>query len=245
MWLLVLVAGYSHSQYCGNSGPQVCTPQYYVADTGYWFHPPFDSLPCIVRNNPYNETVTIRLDALPTTFSGQSIILSLSLLIDSIVGLPDGICWATNDSDNHVSNAWLCINFTGTTNQPVGDYVFWLHGKSTPLGIPINPDGDGSFKKSFTLRVRNTTDMCLAIASSIPDTHYNPPLLVATPGGISVTASLSVTHITVTDVMGRQLIMEKISPSEKIAIPLADYHGLLLVSVVDENGIKTQKMVWR
>lgn len=241
--LMMLLASLAHSQYCGNSGPGVCTPQYYVADTNQFFSRPFDSLPCIAQNMPYNESVTLRCDSLPAVISGQLYFLSFSFEIDSIVGLPNGICWATNDSDNRVTRDWICINFSGTTSVPIGNYECKLHGYSIPNNVPIIPEVD-PYILPFTLRVREASDPCVSIASSVPVVESNASCnIIFNESGFTVTTTTDFAQVTITDLAGQLLEQRIIAPSETASIFTGNYRGMLLVTTADKSGTKTYKLL--
>lgn len=239
----MLLAGLAHSQFCGNSGPGVCTPQYYVADTSEWFSRPFDSLPCIARNMPYNESVTLRCDSLPAVLSGQLFYFQVMFEIDSIVGLPNGICWATNDLDNRVTRDWICINFNGTTTELLGNYECKMHGYSIPNNVPTIPEIE-PYVLPFTLRVREASDPCVSIASSLPtvekSTSYNVSF---NERGLIITTSSEMAQVTITDLTGQLLEQMSVAPSESASISTNNYHGMLLVTIAEKSGTKTYKLL--
>jgi hypothetical protein len=238
--LLLLVCGSIHSQYCGNSGPQVCTPQYYVADTIEWLSRPFDSLPCIAQNMPYNESVTLRCDSLPAVAGGQLFFLSGLFEIDSIVGLPNGICWATNDSDNMVNRDWICINFSGVCQAPRGDYPAVVVAYLYFPGLAVQ-GGREPFR--FTLRVREASDPCVSIASRVPVVESSASYhAVFNESGFTVTTTTDFAQVTITDLAGQLLEQRTIAPAETASIFTNNYRGMLLVTIAEKSGIKTYKL---
>lgn len=166
--LLVLSANLS-AQYCGNSGPQVCTPQYYLPDTGGLYNISFDSIPCIISTVPYSEVMTIRCDSLIAGGGTVHPYVSFdSIFIDSIIGLPEGICWSTNHTENGTSD-WMCLYFSGITYSPSGTYSAHVFHKGFIPGIP----GVSLTNRPFNIIVRDAGDPCVLAASDLK-TQYIP-----------------------------------------------------------------------
>lgn len=96
--------------------------------------PAADSLPCIVKNVMYNETIQGRvqqskdttLTILGTSYSGTLTVDSAS--VDTINGLPTGITWTKNPQVIKGGGSG-CINFSGTTTDTVGDYALTARGR--------------------------------------------------------------------------------------------------------------------
>lgn len=242
-FLALFISVGTYAQYCGNSGPQVCTPEYYVADTNKWFYPPFDSIPCVARNLPYSHSVNIRCDSLPASFGGQTIVFKISFRVDSIAGLPDGICWATNLPSNHTNGGWMCISFSGLTAHPTGDYPCNMYGTAIPVNIVTIYNEP--YKVSFTLRVREATEECASIANSMAVGHQPSAKLITTENGVKITGTSSVTQILVFNAMGQTLIQQTIPAGATTDIPLTGLRGLLLISIADTDGTKTHKLIWQ
>src|ERR1700722_17411299 len=88
------------AQYCGNSGPGVCTPSGTFALPGLYPSP--DSLAPLI--NGVNAATLIQFENFDTVpFNGTSTCVEW-LQIDSIVGLPAGVCWASDTSSNTFLN---------------------------------------------------------------------------------------------------------------------------------------------
>jgi len=131
----------ANAQYCGGSGPSVCTP---AILTKPGLSPVSDSLAPIVDNVP---TVTViefqNYDTL--TFGGQSLTMD-SLTVDTISNIPSGLCWATSSATNTFGNQQNgCIKVTGTTSAPAGQYKLHIIVKAyTTLPFPVTTNADAA-----------------------------------------------------------------------------------------------------
>jgi len=106
------------AQYCGNSGPSICSPAILTAPG---LSPVSDSLAPLVDGVPTNTIIEFKnFDTLQ--FGGHTVTLQ-SLKIDSISNLPSGLCWATSDTNNTFQNQQSgCIRVQGTTTATPGQY---------------------------------------------------------------------------------------------------------------------------
>ncbi|MDB5283700.1 MAG: hypothetical protein JWO06_2775 [Bacteroidota bacterium] len=111
------------AQYCGNSGPAVCTP----VTTGPLgaFVPTPDSLPPILNGSTCSTVLHFK-NFNVISFGGQSLTIQ-SLKIDTIANLPNGLCWATNKANN----TWLnqedgCVALSGTCCSLPGQYLLYI-----------------------------------------------------------------------------------------------------------------------
>lgn len=240
LFLFLFVAAFTHAQFCGQSGPAVCSPVYYAADSNKLSSIGFDSLPCIVRGVPYNESITIRPDSIPLTFQNQfNWMTASSISIDSIWDLPTGICWATNDSDNYtIGVSWLCLNFTGTTWVPSGVYKANIL-TYVDLNIPIIPEIE---PWSFYLRVIEPNAPCLSHAMlSIEDAEDILPKVYLRENILQVNPSIYQLTVTVNDLLGRVVKQDFVSAGEELQMDVSDVNGLFLVTVRNNNSTSTTK----
>jgi hypothetical protein len=238
--LLLFAATFSNAEYCGQSGPAVCSPVYYAADSNKLSSIGFDSLPCIVRGIPYNESITIRPDSIPLNWQNQfQWMTASSISIDSIWDLPTGICWATNDSDNHTAgNSWLCLNFTGTTWVPSGVYKANIFA-FIDLNVPIIPEIE---PWSFYLRVIEPNTACLPHSMlNVEDTREALPNVFLHESMLHVKPSSYPLTITISDLLGRVLKQDLISGNEELKVDVSGIHGTFFVTLQSNQGSSTQR----
>lgn len=233
------------AQYCGTSGPLVCDATYFPADTTRSFSSiPLDSLPCIIRGVPYNETITIRTDSVWLSFGGAGVYMSLSdLIIDSIWNLPQGICWSTNKADNRVTyGGWMCLNFSGTTNVPEGIYTFWIL-RYVNTNEPTIPEQDPIM---FKVRVRDVNTPCEQVTNevtAVANNSYQPALINYTDSRLIVSAANQNCRITVSDITGRSIYTGNCPAGQTITVDIPTFTGLMIVTVADGNGQLTRRYV--
>lgn len=102
------------AQYCGNSGPSVCTPVA-APDTSYRVWPTSYMHDCIIRDSFYSTSFTI--------YNTSSVVQNQWLRIDSINNLPCGFCFSTNKTNNTVNYGdSMCVLISGTTHTMPGQY---------------------------------------------------------------------------------------------------------------------------
>src|SRR5688572_32516905 len=86
-----------NAQYCGGSGPGVCTPGGPYPLLG--FYPPYDSTPCVKIGIPFDHVVDMQIPA-TVFYSGAQRTLNY-VKVNSVSNLPCGLCWKT-DTANHI-----------------------------------------------------------------------------------------------------------------------------------------------
>lgn len=148
----------ANAQYCGGSGPSVCTPSGTLTQPG--LSPASDSLPSVVNGTTPNTVIQFKnFDTF--AFGGQTVTVN-SLRIDTLDNLPVGLCWATNKTDNTWANQEDgCIKIGGTVCSNPGQYK--LHIVVTAdIGVPIQTDADAAGLKYF-VRVINQGDSEVAV----------------------------------------------------------------------------------
>lgn len=241
LFLFLFVAMFSNAQFCGQSDSTVCSPSYFAADTGKLSDlEDFDSLPCIVRGVPYNETITFRTDSFCLVFGQQFGCLYIYYVrLDSLWDLPGGLCWATNKPTNKATTGeWLCLNFSGTTNVPAGIYKAQLK-----WNIHHNaPDIDEPDPKPIYLRVIEPNTPCLPHSMlGIEDSKEALPKVYLRENTLHVNPSPYPFTVTVSDLLGRVVKQDFVSAGEELQMDVSDVNGLFLVTVRNNNSTSTSK----
>jgi hypothetical protein len=114
-FLLIILVSTSFSQPCGTSGPSQCTPSGTLPGGTFT---PSEQIPCVVKGEQVSSTSEFNL-------TGGAI---SNLRIDSLVNLPSGLCWSTNNAmDTFGVGESGCIHVTGITYAPIGQYKILLY----------------------------------------------------------------------------------------------------------------------
>ncbi len=118
--LLIAAVQMANAQYCGNSGPSVCTAGTNLTSPG--FSPPADSVPCAVQGVAYSQVLQVKV---PTSVTSGGTTYPLNWIkIDSIQNLPCGLCWATDAASNQFNGgSQFCVKVTGTTYDNPGQFL--------------------------------------------------------------------------------------------------------------------------
>ncbi len=160
---LLFVAQNANSQACGTSIP--CIPLGGPPSGGFGSQ---DSTPCIVQGVPYSKAVQFTMFA-SFQFAGSQTVDSIEFL--SIDNLPCGLCWSVDQEDKRYSaNEDGCLNFTGTTNDTIGQYKLavsvkaWINNVATGQTIPANVFDQTGVK--ILLRVKSSTGACVPADTS-------------------------------------------------------------------------------
>ena len=177
--LFCIIAVKSNAQYCGGSGPSVCTP---AVLTKPGLSPVSDSLAPIIDNIATATVIEFQnYDTL--TFSGQVLTMN-SLTVDTISNLPSGLCWATSSTTNTFGNQQNgCIKVTGTTTATPGQYklhIIVTANTNLPFPVTTNADAAGLY---YYVRV-NCTDSSVTHAVDTTQTDVNP-FIPYSPNGCS------------------------------------------------------------
>lgn len=179
-----LTAGLASAQYCGNSGPTICTPSGTLTTSG--FSPNSENLPSFI--NGASASTVLQFHNYDTIlFSGQLLTVQ-SLKFDSIENLPQGLCWATSQSNNTFANQQDgCIVISGTTCSPPGQYKLRMVA-TVNIGVDIQTNLDAAGITYF-LRVKNSGDIDAVVATSqtvpfmsygtVADCQVGPPVVNA------------------------------------------------------------------
>jgi len=157
LFLFVWMVKISAAQYCGTSGPDICT-------TGGLSAPgitDYTTFPCVHNNVPYTGTIQIYF---PTNYVYASYnIIADSITLDSITNLPCGLCWQCNSPTfTYAGGGQACIQISGTANEKPGAYQLSMYGRVfTPFGVfPGTLDNIGF---QFFLNVVGQNDTCAPI----------------------------------------------------------------------------------
>lgn len=111
------------------------TGQFCEDETEYGFSPHYNETECLVQGEPYNQTVTMK-NFTEINFGGQVIQID-TLRIDSLGNLPSGISYQfSKQSRVFLAGEVGTIDFTGTTNDTVGDYEMDIY-----IFVVVNVDG--------------------------------------------------------------------------------------------------------
>lgn len=229
------------AQYCGNSGPAVCTPVSFTVDTNVWSNISMDSFPCVERGIPYNVSVTFATGNLPAYFNGTSYWFDVSYHVQYISNLPSGICWATNDSMNVGENGDLfCLNFSGTTNAPAGAYKVERMIYTVFEGVPMIPE---QYPTYFYLRVVEPGAPCQAsvIYNDVSETETALPELKLAGEKLLVSNIQPGAVVSIYDLAGR--LLKEQTTQQAAEINVSEIHGMFLVNVSYRGNRYTQKFV--
>jgi len=105
------------AQYCGGSGPSVCsTAGSPLTQEG--FYPSENDLPCVVDGQYYDTVIQIRTP--PTATQGGSSYTLSKIKITSVTNLPCNMCWQTGDANNEI-HRWMK---TKNIIEKIGDLLF-------------------------------------------------------------------------------------------------------------------------
>jgi hypothetical protein len=129
------------SQHCGvimPSNDNVCLGSGIYENRGF---EQSSLLPCIQQGQSTDLTISFTCIESGFTIGGQIIDSIFRMRIDSINGLPCGLCWSSNKSDNTiVYGEEGCIRIIGITTDTIGQYL---------LNIKVSIDKEGSSTFSY------------------------------------------------------------------------------------------------
>ncbi|MBL7776684.1 MAG: T9SS type A sorting domain-containing protein [Chitinophagales bacterium] len=181
------------AQYCGNSGPSVCTPSGTLTEPG--LSPASNDLPAVINTVATNTVIQFKnFDKF--VFGGQEVTVQ-SLKLDSIGNLPQGtnVCWATNKSNNTWANQEDgCIKVTGTPNDTIGQYKLKIIVTAN-IGVPIQTDADAAGLKYYVRLINqggNTPCVDTTQGAFLAYTGTEPNCPVGINDPISTISSMSV-----------------------------------------------------
>lgn len=140
---------------------QPCTPDQTFTEPG--LYPASDEICCFVRNQPVSQTITFK------NFNQVAGLTVSSLTVDSIVNLPQGLTYTFDANPPvYITDAFGCIQVSGTPISPAGQYKLKIYVKVSVLGLPTPLVGEADdlasgFGLSFKYLVRlkdNATADC-------------------------------------------------------------------------------------
>lgn len=226
-------------------------------------YPPVDSFPCIERNVPYTQTIQVKCETyfdsvvtIPIVNTTYPVMVAVdSMILDSVIGLPNGITWVKNP-DKLMGGQTGCLTFTGTTNDPTGNYRLAWYGTvwaTLPNPVPANFAKQvytGILNKdpwyNYHLHVINQGDLCTAISditttssdlSNFVSVYPNP-----TDGiiNLNINAESEISgEIYLTDVTGRILYSRNFDASLKLktAIDASTFsRGIYFIRIISTKG---------
>lgn len=183
---------FSYAQQCTNpgSGASQCSPDGSMTEPG--LKPKTDSLPSVINGEPV--TTVIQFRNFDTVRAFGNLLTVHFLTVDSINGLPSGLCWATDRTDDKYCNGAGnpvvtcngipgegCIKINGTTCSDPGVYRLKIKVLvDVGLGFDVPYDADDVGLKYY-VRVKNTGDADVALDTS-------QQAFFAKPAGYSATA---------------------------------------------------------
>lgn len=251
LFLFLFAAAFAHAQFCGQSGPAVCSPVAMSNDTSTVIDfSPYDSLPCIERNVAYNESFMVKVDtSVAFIFGGQAVSV-YSFRIDSITNLPCNICWATNKTNNTISSGdSMCVNLKGTTQDVTGQYKLKFI-ITVNIGVDITTNSDAAGLK-YHLRVINQGGTCQPVDTNATNqtAHICPtglndettevPSVKLLGNLLQIEAADFTQKMFLTDLTGKLLKEETIFPSTTSTINVSDVRGIFFVTLESTHGYTT------
>jgi hypothetical protein len=195
LFVLVLLGTGAFAQYCGNSGPTVCTPGN-LPQPG--LSPEAVNLPPFINGAVANTTIHLK-NFNQIVYPPFGTLTVQSLTIDTISNLPAGLCWSTNKANNTFANSEDgCILVSGTTCAPPGQYKMYII-VTVNVGISQQVNADQAGLR-YWLRVNNNGDATVALDTSDNTAFKNagysptaictqcPTLTFNTTGGVQNTS---------------------------------------------------------
>lgn len=125
--LFVLVLALTSAGILNNVAAQ-CTPPAPTANPG--LSPDWECLPCVERTVAYAQVITIE------NFDEVSGVVVNSLRIDSLTNIPAGLSYTVNPPNATFPGGGTgCIDVTGTTTEPAGNYKLGIYVTVNIQGI--------------------------------------------------------------------------------------------------------------
>lgn len=192
--ILFLLTLNATAQYCGNSGPSICTPVA-APDTSYKVWPTSYMHDCITRDSFYTTSFTV--------YNTSNVVPIQWLRIDSINNLPCGFCFSTNKANNTVVYGdSMCVVISGTTHTMPGQYNARMV-LTANVGINITtPVTDHNSPYWLPLRIKDDQGNCPEV-----DTFSNGSFVNCTNVGIEEESLESITAT----FAGNQLIISGVN----------------------------------
>lgn len=242
-----------------------CTPQ---PGGGVGFVSPLpQDFPCVERSVAFSNAVTLDIPA-SVNLADLGLPLPLSvtvsnITITNITGLPAGMSYACNPGNCvFLGGQAGCINFSGTTNDPAGQYTLAFDGTVTvnvPPFPPVFPGGDTTVPLSllaqsgqsfgYDLRVIEQGAACSTTGIETIANNLNMQVYPNPSQGmfeVSMTAGSAIQgELVISDAMGRVVYRENVDFTDlyRKQIDLnAQPAGLYNVSVRTAKGVNSTKL---
>lgn len=137
--LFAMLSMHAVAQYCGNSGASVCNPNPSFTGAGF---PNANEIPCIVQGEITQLVIPFNFNS-QFVFGGQTVTVQ-TLTFDTISNLPNGLCFATNASNNtFVTPITGCLKISGTTFAQPGQYKLYMVVTAN-IGVPVQTNADAT-----------------------------------------------------------------------------------------------------
>lgn len=182
LFFSICITANLYSQYCGGSGPSVCTPGGPYSQLGLF--PRYDSLPCAQIGVPYFQHIDMQIPA-QVYYLGAYRNLNY-VKINSISNLPCGLCWKSDVANNQFNgNTTHCIIVQGTTYDAPGQYKLAINidAQASIGGFPVtltNQDAE-QFGIKYWGRVQNLDGTCVLVDTLISGLTAHTSGTPATP----------------------------------------------------------------
>ena len=158
---LLLSFGLS-AQYCGTSGPMVCSLDSSLTQPGIM---DYRNFPCVDRGVAFSSNIQLYFP--DTIHYGFFTVMADSVRIDSITNLPCGLCWSSDRaSQTYYKLERACIRITGTTTDSAGTYTLGMYGTAFLGGAPF-PGSLNAFWSNFYVSVKDSGTACVHAVSNL------------------------------------------------------------------------------
>lgn len=176
---------------CGG-GPVSSCPGPAIGVAG--FRPAYNSLPCMVNNVPYMETIELEV---PNRLGFSAAIEYIE--IDRLLNLPCGITYSLDRANGYYEGGEVaCITLMGTPNDVDGQYPLFIEGyymrddrSSATYTYDMHDDFDSYDDTSFLYYTRvspNTSTTCADVLSTFPWLDRTASCTTPRPLGAGITA---------------------------------------------------------
>lgn len=172
IFTLTLIVQFLSAQHCGNSGSFQCTPNPPLANGTFTSG---DEIQCVVRGQLTD--INFRFQAIGDISTSRWNRKKVeNMTFDSILNIPDGLCWSTDDTNDSIGFAEeLCFRLSGITYVPAGQYNLSLkaHYTYSWMGSPWSVR-DTVFAYRVSIRVIDSvTSLCPPVTNA-QATGYQP-----------------------------------------------------------------------
>lgn len=149
---LILFLNICAAQYCGTSGPNVCSNSNTLTVPGLMN---YQSFPCVRDSVPFDEVIYFLVPEKYGYFDTPV----LSMRIDSITNLPCGLCWQCDAPNRtYMPGSRGCIRISGIPSESKGVYQTKVYATITTVNAKYGTIFDSRFQ--FYLNVVGKNDSC-------------------------------------------------------------------------------------